>query len=62
MMKMNYLWLAIKENPKLNRTDIIGIACQYSSNPKLKREDFNELLQMKICDFTKKVLSTKNQN
>ena len=42
--KFHYLALAIDcmdihRNTKF-RTDLIGLACQFSSQPKLKREDF----------------------
>ena len=30
------------------KTDVFGIACQFSSQPKLKREDFKELAGMSI--------------
>ena len=43
-----------KYTPLANRkTDIIGTACQYSNNPKLKREDFTDILDMKISDIIK---------
>ena len=53
--KLQYLILALREielNPDVKwRTDVIGIACQYSSSPKLKREDFDEILDIKLKDF-----------
>ena len=32
------------------RTDLIGIAIQFSSQPKLKREDFKGMLEMTLID------------
>lgn len=49
--KFHYLALAIDEiahSSRKPRTDVIGIACQYSSQPKLKREDFEGILDMTI--------------
>ena len=50
--KFRFLALAI-DHMDLSRamhhkTDVIGIACQFSSQPKLKREDFKELAGMSI--------------
>jgi hypothetical protein len=52
--KFHYLALAIDcmdihRNTKF-RTDLIGLACQFSSQPKLKREDFKGMLDMSIQD------------
>lgn len=58
--KLHYLSLALtndleySKSPR-SKTDIIGYACQYSSHPKLKREDFRELVSMNIGDLLKKV-------
>lgn len=53
--KLEYLTLALREReirPDVKwKTDTIGMACQFSSSPKLKREDFNEILDMKLKDF-----------
>jgi hypothetical protein len=51
--KFHFLALAIDEMSSRQpdtkyKTDVIGIACQYSSQPKLKREDFKELAGMSI--------------
>jgi len=35
------------------KTDIIGYACQFTSYPKLKREDFELMLNMTIGDIIK---------
>ena len=55
--KLNSLVMALEDFkyiPSRNRkTDIIGTACQYSSHPKLKREDFTDILDMKISDIIK---------
>jgi hypothetical protein len=58
--KFHYLALAIdtmdgSPNTKW-KTDAIGVACQFSSQPKLKREDFKGMLDMSIRD----VLTTLN--
>jgi hypothetical protein len=52
--KFHYFALAIDEmdicrNTKF-KTDLIGLACQFSSQPKLKREDFKGMLDMSIQD------------
>ena len=53
--KLEYLTMALREReirPDVKwKTDAIGIACQFSNNPKLKREDFDEILDMKLNDF-----------
>ena len=53
--KLEYLTMALREReirPDTKwRTDAIGIAYQFSSNPKLKREDFDEILDMKLKNF-----------
>ncbi len=33
------------------RTDVIGLACQFSSQPKLKREDFGGMLDMTLGEI-----------
>ena len=53
--KFHYLALAIdtmdcRPNTKW-KTDVIGVACQFSSQPKLKREDFGAMLDMSIQDI-----------
>ena len=52
--KFHYLALAIDEMDCTRNTkwkvNVIGLACQFSSQPKLKREDFNGMLDMKIQD------------
>lgn len=56
--KFHYLALAFDEmyvlrpNAKYH-TDLIGIACQFSSRPKLKRSDFDGLLNFTINDIIK---------
>ena len=56
--KLEYLVLALREfeiNPDVKfKTDVIGIAMQFSTSPKLKREDFDEVLNMTISDFANK--------
>ena len=53
--KLEYLAMGLREieiSPNTKwKTDAIGIACQFSSSPKLKREDFDEILDMKLKDF-----------
>lgn len=53
--KLEFLTLALREReirPDTKwQTDAIGIAIQFSNNPKLKREDFDEILDMKLKDF-----------
>jgi len=61
--KLNYLSLAITERinmPKKrhhyqHKTDIIGLACQYSKNPKLRREDFDDILNITIKDIVSRL-------
>ena len=52
--KFHYLALAMDEmdcRPSTKwKTDLIGVARQYSSQPKLKREDFKGMLNMSIQD------------
>jgi hypothetical protein len=52
--KFHYLALAIDEmdirRDAKFKTDLIGLACQFSSQPKLKREDFKGMLDMSIQD------------
>ncbi len=57
--KLRYLISAMYDDPeyvksKKCKTDVIGIACQYSSHPKLKREDFKELFDMNIGELVNK--------
>jgi len=53
--KLEYVTLALREiesRPDTRfKTDVIGLACQFSSQPKLKREDFHNLINMRIKDF-----------
>jgi hypothetical protein len=53
--KLEYITLALREielRPDTRfRTDVIGLACQFSSQPKLKREDFHNLINMRVKDF-----------
>lgn len=44
----------IHKNMKF-KTDLIGLACQISSQPKLKREDFDGILDMTIQDVAEKL-------
>jgi hypothetical protein len=50
--KFRFLALAIdcmdRTRAMHHKTDVIGVACQFSSQPKLKREDFKELAGMSI--------------
>jgi len=54
--KFHYLAMAIDEiacrqpNTKW-KTDLIGVACQFSSQPKLKREDFKGIIDYSIKDI-----------
>ena len=52
--KFHYLALAIDymdvHRDAKFKTDLIGVACQFSSQPKLKREDFKGMLNMSIQD------------
>ncbi len=41
------------------QTDIIGLACQFSVAPKLKREDFNEIMKMTVGEIVE--VLTKNR-
>jgi len=57
--KMKYISAAIEDLYRMRsykpdfkpKTDIIGIACQFSVDPKLKREDFLPILNMTIQDI-----------
>lgn len=54
--KFHYLALAIDEmyvlRPNVKyHTDVIGIACQFSSNPKLKRIDFKGILDLPLNEI-----------
>lgn len=53
--KFHYLALAMDEmdcRPSTKwKTDLIGVARQYSSQPKLKREDFDGILDMTINEI-----------
>ena len=57
--KFHYLALAMDEmdcRPSTKwKTDLIGVARQYSSQPKLKREDFDGILDMTIQDVVEKL-------
>jgi hypothetical protein len=57
--KFHYLSRAIDimdvhKNTKF-KTDLVGLACQISSQPKLKHEDFNGMLDMTILDVAEKL-------
>ncbi len=59
-IKLRYLSMALTEiadqRLSLNyKTDVIGIACQYSSSPKLKREDFKDIMKMSLGEIIKEV-------
>ncbi len=64
--KLRYISLAVEEivwrrkrNPNYKpRTTIIGLACQYSSNPKLKPVDFKPLMDKSL----KEIIETENLN
>ena len=57
--KMRYISLAVedmvssyKRNPNyMPKTDIIGLACHYTSRPKLKREDFLPIMNMTLNEI-----------
>lgn len=55
VQKLHYIALAMKDiesRPDTKfRTDVIGLACQFSSQPKLKREDFHGMINMRIKDI-----------
>ena len=55
VQKLEYITLALREielRPDTKfKTDVIGLACQFSSQPKLKREDFHGVINMRIKDF-----------
>lgn len=63
--KFHYIALAIDEmdcRPQEKyKTDIIGIARQNSSQPKLKREDFDGILDMTINEITNKIKKLHNE-
>jgi hypothetical protein len=56
--KLRYISMAIQilERSKSNnwRTDIIGIACQFSVAPKLKREDFESVLVLPLGEIVER--------
>jgi hypothetical protein len=57
--KFHYLSAAInamtrREDAKW-KTDVIGLACQCSSQPKLKREDFDGMLDMTLKEIANKL-------
>lgn len=62
--KFQYLAMAINEVERREdgvwKTDIIGLACQYSFNPKLKREDFEAILNTPIINIIEQVTKDKN--
>jgi len=41
------------------RTDIIGLACQFSVAPKLKREDFNDIMNMSVGEIANVLTENK---
>jgi hypothetical protein len=49
--KFRLLGLAIGTRSKRDRTDVIGVACQLSRRPKLKREDFNAIMDISLRDI-----------
>jgi hypothetical protein len=53
--KFQLLAMAMKEmecRPETKfKTDLIGIACQFSSQPKLKRKDFQGIIDYSIKDI-----------
>ncbi len=53
--KFRYIGMALMEmgnRPETKwRTDAIGIACQYSVAPKLKREDFDCILPLQVSEI-----------
>jgi hypothetical protein len=57
--KFRYIGMALMEmgnRPETKwRTDAIGIACQYSVAPKLKREDFDCILSMQVSEIIEMV-------
>lgn len=65
LRKFSYLTLAINEvrnSPEKMKwkTDLIGLACQYSHKPKLKREDFDSLINLSIKNIIEMVIEGKN--
>jgi hypothetical protein len=56
--KLRYISMAIQvlEINKSNdwHTDIIGIACQFSTAPKLKREDFESVLVLPLGEIVER--------
>ena len=49
--KFRLLAMAVElmdRNERKQKTDVIGMACAFSTQPKLKREDFRELASMSI--------------
>jgi len=63
--KVSYLSLALMEIEESKhwryKTDIIGIACQYSNNPKLKRQDFDGIVDMSINDLLKSIFEINDK-
>jgi hypothetical protein len=58
--KFHYIALAVDERDCRSKktkwkTDLISNACQYSSQPKLKREDFDGILDMTIKEIANKL-------
>jgi len=54
MKKLQYLLMAVNDfdiKGYKPRTSLVGYACQYSSNPKLKPEDFEQVLNTKVSDI-----------
>ncbi len=55
IMKFKYLLLALEcYDPNIKykpRVSLVKLACQCSSNPKLKPEDFEKLLNTKVSDL-----------
>jgi hypothetical protein len=58
--KLRYISMAIEEVVKMRkfanknwkpRTSLIGLTCQYTSQPKLKPEDFESMLDMTLREI-----------
>lgn len=57
--KVSYLSLALMEIEECKdsrfKMDAEGLACQYSHHPKLKRQDFEGIMNMSINDILKSI-------
>jgi len=62
--KLYYLSMAISEIDETKdwrfKTDAVGIACQYSNHPKLRRSDFEGMMDMSLNDILK-LINDKNE-